>query len=175
MILRPRASFPGPSRRPTWTLAALAVLLALGGCAPGTANLTKLLVDATDDFHDGLRWQKHEIVAEHLRGAAKEAFLRHAEAADGALRISEIELLRTQLGAGGKKAVLRFRYHWYRTSEVTVQRSVVAIHWRFEGKTWLVEKIEPGGGPEFPLFAPAPPASRPGRRPAATAPPGSRP
>jgi hypothetical protein len=131
----------------------LALLLLAPSCKTTQGEIIKLLNAATEEFNDGIRWQKHGDVAARLTLANRSAYLTAAETADTSIKVSEVEFLRLELSDRGRRADVRYRYHWYRTAEAVLQKTVVVQHWVFRQKNWVIERITPGSGPAFPLFA----------------------
>ena len=146
-------------------LLGLATLVVFGpACAPTAQALSKTLDFNAMQFNQGVRWRQHQKAAKHLHPTLRDQYLNHAEAADEAVNVSEVELLRTTLEAKKKQAVLRYRYIWHRVSRGLVRRTVVVQTWQQQKDQWFVTKIAHGSGPEFPLFVDLlkkPPRQRP--------------
>lgn len=133
------------------------------GCAASEGNLYKGLALASYDFNTALRWGRFQEAAAHLEPSLRSRFLARTEASDDALHISMVEELRVELAAKQRKAVLRYRYHWHRTSEGILKKTVVIEEWRWQGERWHLHRLGHGSGPAFPLLDGLEPTRRPTR------------
>ncbi|MDY0000718.1 MAG: hypothetical protein RBU30_05445 [Polyangia bacterium] len=129
-------------------------------CQTSEGNLHKALALAAYDFNTGVRWGRHQAAAAHFAPSLKNAFLTRSEEQDDSIHISMVEELRVDLLAKGRKAELRYRYHWHRTREGILNKTVVIEEWTWQNEAWRLTRIRHGSGPQFPLFdglAPSPP------------------
>lgn len=158
-------------------LAVALVALPVGGCGPREGNLRETLGQATFEFNSSVRWKRYQMAAGQLDPAIRSAFLTRMEENDEHLQVSMVEALRLELFVKEGRAVLRYRYHWHRSNEGILKKTVVVEEWRRRGDQWKLVKLSHGSGPRFPLFEglkakrprprpPAPPARKTRARPA---------
>ena len=95
--------------------AAAWVAAASASCGPSQQNIAKSLEFASYQFNTGVRWRKHRQASKRLRADLRDRYLNPAETAAETLKVSEVELVRTRVEPKRKRAVLRYRYRWYRT------------------------------------------------------------
>lgn len=145
-------------------LASALTALFAAGCGVSEGNLQKALDLATAEFNSGVRWRRYQTAAAHLVPSLRNGFLTRAEENDEALHVSMVENLRLDYQAKERRAELRYRFHWHRSSEGILKKTVVIEEWRWLGERWILARIRQGSGPPFPLFeglAPPRPATRP--------------
>jgi hypothetical protein len=132
-------------------------------CTATEGNLYKALALASYDFNTNVRWGRYQEAAAHLDPSLRNSFLTRTEDADDALNISMVEELRQELADKGRKAEMRYRYHWHRTKEGILRKTVVIEEWIWLGAAWRLVRLRHGSGTPFPLFDGLAPARRPAR------------
>ncbi|MFH2005669.1 MAG: hypothetical protein ABI333_03670 [bacterium] len=141
-----------------WRRAALRItplllwLCTMAACMPSAKGLSETLAFQAMKFNSGVRWRKHQEASKLLHPKIRDRYLTQAEGVDETLRVSEIELLRSNIDAKGRLAVMRYRYRWHHLNQGVVRSTIVAQHWKQHKGDWYIRRISRAAGAKFPLF-----------------------
>jgi len=138
--------------------------------------MRKSLAPAAYEMNDDIRWARHQSAASHMARALANVYLTRTEKPDDPVRVSYVEITRVIFNPKRRSAVLHVRLHWRRIDEGILRKTILLEHWSYKRDTWVLDKVEQNGGPEFPWLANlTPPRARPSRTGTARPAPRTRP
>jgi hypothetical protein len=131
--------------------ATLVILLAVCTAACATRQKkTETLLETSQRYQEGIRWQRFEDAASHVPPALREAFLDEHDELSEDLRIDDYEVIRVKFKKNNEEARVQVKYTWHRDSEGLVKETVTDQRWKLHGLTWLLEEEVVRRGEDMP-------------------------
>lgn len=133
----------------TCVVAVIAAATAAVGCAhrvtPRAAR-SAALVQSAQTFAEALRWQRFQRCGGYLAPEVREEFQARIAAAEGALEITDSELVDVQWAEDDVAATVRVRMRWLELPSLVERRATVEQRWEERKEGWLLSRMEVPGG-----------------------------
>jgi len=114
-----------------------------------TANKENLM-EALQEYNDGLRWTKVEWMVPHLPQKEREQ-LQEDRLDSEELKITGYDLASVKL-KDSNHAIVLVRVDWYHLRQARLHTSVIEQTWSRDGQNWQVVQQRLTKGPPFPLI-----------------------
>jgi hypothetical protein len=114
-------------------------LLLLVACA-SRQKQTENLLETSQRFQEGLRWQRFEDAAALVPPEQRESFLDEHDKLSKELRIDDYEVIRVHFATSHDEAMVQVKYTWHLDREGLVKETVTDQRWRRHGNAWWMEE-----------------------------------
>jgi hypothetical protein len=116
-------------------IVAAACLVVMAACA-SQQKKTESLLEQSQRYQEGLRWQRFEDAASHVPPSQREAFLDEHDELSEDLRIDDYEVIRVKFKKDHEEARVQVKYTWHLDSEGVVKETVTDQRWERHGVNW---------------------------------------
>lgn len=132
------------------SLVCAALPLLAAACASGHRTA---LIEAMQEYNDGIRWQRLEEASSYVTAAQRNAFAARLEQLQD-VRVTDYQVTAVKV-SGDSKAYALVRIDWYSVRNLQLHQTVVQQTWDRKGDRWEVADQRWVRGKSFPLFAAA--------------------
>jgi len=128
------------------------MLFLLVACATRQKQ-TENLLETSQRFQEGLRWQRFEDAAAHVPPDERESFLDEHDKLSKELRIDDYEVIRVHFAASHDEAMVQVKYTWHLDNEGIVKETVTDQRWELRGLAWFMTEEHWKRGDDMPGVA----------------------
>lgn len=126
----------------------ITVALIVFGCAALQGRSEKLR-EAVFVFNEGVRWGQIQDVLSRVDPAIEAHFLKMHEDFGKSIKVTECEVVRTQVDLEKGTAEVGVQLTWYRIDEMVVRETVLVQYWEEKEREWLMVREEFRSGTAF--------------------------
>lgn len=126
-------------------LAAILVSALGGACASTGSRAAEQLHLSTLELHDSLQFGDYRVIAQRISPELRTDFLARSYGVEKTLSVLESTTISVEMDPDEVHARSLTRLSWYELPSTIVKTDNVFVHWKREGKGWLIERIV--GGP----------------------------
>jgi len=115
------------------------------GCASTGSRAAEQLHLSMIELHDSLQFGDFRIIAQRISPELRTDFLARSYGVEKTLSVLESTTISVEMDQDESRARSLTRLSWYELPSTVVKTDNVFVHWRREGKGWMIERIV--GGP----------------------------